>query len=76
MGGTAEATGLMASPFTEGGSIFLAEEGAKWSLYGTVGNTTMDFVDGDFEGGFMRLAKFGLPRWLGYTLIADMSHNG
>ena len=70
IGGTAEAVGLMAAPFTGGASLPLASIGYQVSLYGTLGNTALDFIDGDINGGVYRLAKFALSAGMGKALNA------
>jgi hypothetical protein len=69
-GGTAEAIGLMAAPLTEGASLPLATIGYQASLYGTLGNTALDFIDGDINGGLYRLGKFALSAGMGKALDA------
>lgn len=69
-GGTAEAMGLMAAPFTEGASLPLAARGAQMSLLGMSGNVTMDLIDLNFDSAAYRLIKFGASFGMGKAFEA------
>ena len=65
IGGTGEAIGLFGGLFTEGGSIVFAEPFAQLSLYGTLGNISLDVINLDFDSAVIRGIKFGASLGMG-----------
>ena len=68
LGGTMEIGGFVAAPFTAGGSLAIAAEGAKISASGTIGNMAMDAIEGKWESLAWRGVKFGAGLGMGRAI--------
>jgi RHS repeat-associated protein len=68
VGGTMEMVGGVTAIFSEGAGLSLAADGAKLSLFGTVGNVIMDGLDGEWGSAFTRSAEFGVSFGMGNAI--------